>query len=102
VESKDQLSVLKLRLAFDSVDMFRAALFEDFGSLTDHTEMLNSKLLIGSDGLDGLLSIIEQVVDSFPIEDVRYLDFMNLFSTFGSAISKKILNFSKVCSIFYY
>lgn len=86
-----------MRLEHDTVNLYRAALLTDFGSITDYDEMSTNKFFSGDDGLDGLLVMFDTVVDSFPITDVRYAEYMSLFSGLAMILAEQIRNFKKVC-----
>lgn len=92
----DHLDVFKLRLESNTINLFRAALLTDFGSVTDYHEICTDKLLVGDHGLDGLLALFDTVVDSFPIADVRYAEYMSLFSAFAEILAECIHSFVKV------
>ena len=68
----------------------------DFGSIVDYDEITTNKFFSGEHGLHGLLHLFEAVLDSFPIIDSRYTEYMTLFSGFAMLLAKHILNFSKV------
>ena len=78
------------------MNCFRAALVTDFGSVTDYSEICTDNFFDGENGLDGLLNLFEEVVDSFPTSDSRYTEYMLLFARLGEILAKRILNFTKV------
>ena len=96
----DRFDVLKLHLESDTINLFRAALLTDFGSVTDCNDIHTDQFLVGDHGLDGLLDLFNTVLDSFPTSDDRYTEYMSLFSAFAEILAKCILKFVKVCPSF--
>ena len=83
----------------DTVNTFRAALVADFGSVSEYNEIRADNLFSGKNGLNGLLNLMENVVDSFPTSDHRYTEYMRLFSGLGEILATQIFDSAKVSFI---
>lgn len=76
-----------------------SALQDDYGHHTEQADM-KLHLLQGEFGLNGMLDIvISRFLDRFPVEHASYQAVLEIFSTFSTAMFKRLTNLRKVSSI---
>ncbi|KAF5339992.1 hypothetical protein D9611_012377 [Ephemerocybe angulata] len=91
------LSVLQLNISTSSLDDFKLALTNDFGSLDDHLKMVDRKLLVGRFGMQGMLEeIFDPLLDDMDLDHPLYYPLFNMLEAFASALARKLTNWTKV------
>lgn len=97
----DCLSVLDLTIGCKTVPEFETALKTDFGSIDDAKNMFSSSLLIWLDGISGFMDmIINELLNSLPLDHPTYGALMTLLGMFCRELVKKKTNHKKVGSPF--
>jgi len=98
---RDCPRILDLELGSDSVEQYRASLEKDFGSSNDHLHMNGRFLLIGPNGMNGILELASHVLDELPESSLEYTEIFSLFQKFCTALAQKVTNWKKVRIIFF-
>jgi len=98
---RDRPCILDLELGSDSVEQYRASLEKDFGSSNDHLHMNGRFLLIGPNGMNGILELASHVLDELPESSLEYAEIFSLFQKFCAALAQKVTNWKKVRIIFF-
>ena len=94
--------MLKLSVFVSSVEDFKNALIQDFGSLNVASNIRSDRLLSGPHGIDGMIEkIFYPLIDDLPLEHPLYTNLYGLLQTFAAALAQKLSNHKKVCLLFH-